>query len=228
MTFFFTTNELWMEIINCVIEHDTGWYTFMLKLLKGFLSNVLIFTIFSVLLTDTDRRSQNLLYLYSGMGLILGVFGFFPRSKKKILVSSGAYVLRSEREDIHAWNAWRGTKIVDAFCLRLFPRVWLAETRIPRMRATWLTMGGCVIQSQTHHYTERYRSSRSSFLYLWYYFKLAVDLFIQRCENFGIFIAWTMAKRLRICVARSIHNHANATRVAQHNAQYAKLLARRG
>ena len=40
-----------------------------------------------------------------------------------------------------------------------------------------------------------------------------------------------MAERLlslRVCVARSIHNHDNATRVAQHNAQYAKLLARRG
>ena len=50
-------------------------------------------------------------------------------------------------------------------------------------------------------------------------------------ENFGIFSAWTMAKRLlslRVCVAKSIHSHDNATRMAQHNAQYAKLLARRG
>ena len=31
---------------------------------------------------------------------------------------------------------------------------------------------------------------------------------------------------LRLYVARSIQNHNNATRVAQHNAQYAKLLAR--
>ena len=40
-----------------------------------------------------------------------------------------------------------------------------------------------------------------------------------------------MAKRLlslRVCIARSIHNHDNATRVAQHNAQYAKLLVRQG
>ena len=40
-----------------------------------------------------------------------------------------------------------------------------------------------------------------------------------------------MAKRLlslRVCVARNTHNHDNATRVAQHNTQYAKLLARRG
>ena len=29
-------------------------------------------------------------------------------------------------------------------------------------------------------------------------------------------------------VTRRIHNHDNATRVAQHNAQYAKLLPRRG
>ena len=29
---------------------------------------------------------------------------------------------------------------------------------------------------------------------------------------------------LRVCDARSIHNHDNATRVAQHNAQYGKLL----
>ena len=40
-----------------------------------------------------------------------------------------------------------------------------------------------------------------------------------------------MAKRLlflRVYVAESIHNHDNATRVTQHNAQYAKLLSRRG
>ena len=40
-----------------------------------------------------------------------------------------------------------------------------------------------------------------------------------------------MAKRLislRVCVARSIHNHDNTTRAAQRNAQYAKLLVRRG
>ena len=42
-----------------------------------------------------------------------------------------------------------------------------------------------------------------------------------------------MAKQLlslRVCVARSIYNHdnGNATHVAQHNAQYTKLLARRG
>ena len=70
--------------------------------MKGFLSNVLIFTMFSVLLTDIDQRSQNLRHLYSGMGLKLGVFGFFPRSTKIVRVSSGAYVLRSEREDRHA------------------------------------------------------------------------------------------------------------------------------
>ena len=36
-----------------------------------------------------------------------------------------------------------------------------------------------------------------------------------------------MAKRLlslRVCVARSNHNHDNATRVAQHKAQYAKIV----
>ena len=40
-----------------------------------------------------------------------------------------------------------------------------------------------------------------------------------------------MAKRLlsfRVCVARSIYNHDNVTRVAQHNTQFAKLLASRG
>ena len=31
--------------------------------------------------TNIDRRDQNLRYLYSGMELQLGVFGFFPRSK---------------------------------------------------------------------------------------------------------------------------------------------------
>ena len=31
--------------------------------------------------TDIDRKSQNLCHLYPGMGLTLGVFGFFPLSK---------------------------------------------------------------------------------------------------------------------------------------------------
>ena len=59
----------------------------------------------------------------------------------------------------------------------------------------------------------------------------SIDLFIQRWENFGIFSAWTMVKRLSslcVCVTRSIHNHNNATCVAQHNAQYTKLLVPQG
>ena len=42
--------------------------------------------------------------------------------------SLGACVLRSEHEDKH----------VDAFWLRLFPRVWSAKTRIPPIWAPWL------------------------------------------------------------------------------------------
>ena len=62
--------------------------------------------------TGIDRRSQNLRHLYLGMGL---QFVFFPHDQITV-ISSGAYVLRFERECKHAWNAERRAKIVDA-CL---------------------------------------------------------------------------------------------------------------
>ena len=51
----------------------------------------------------------------------------------------GAYLLRSEHEDKLAWNATRPVKIVDAFCLRLFPRVRSAKTQIPPISAPRLS-----------------------------------------------------------------------------------------
>ena len=53
--------------------------------------------------------------------------------------SSGAYVLRSEGEYKHAWNAAWCAKIMGIFCLRLFLRVWSAKTRIPPIGAPLLT-----------------------------------------------------------------------------------------
>ena len=48
---------------------------------------------------------------------------------------SGAYVLWSERKDKHAWNATRHPKIMDSFCLHLFPHVRLAWAWIPSIGA---------------------------------------------------------------------------------------------
>ena len=80
--------------------------------------------------TDIDRRSKNLRHFDPGMGLKLGVLGFSRDQNNRD--SSGAYVLRSEREDKHAWNAAWCAKFVGAFCLRLFPRAWSAKTRYPQ------------------------------------------------------------------------------------------------
>ena len=53
--------------------------------------------------------------------------------------SSGAYVLRSEREDKHAWNAaWRA-KFVGAFCCLCFRVHGRQKTQIPPIGAPWLT-----------------------------------------------------------------------------------------
>ena len=46
-----------------------------------------------------------------------------------------------------------------------------------------------------------------------------------QCVNYGEKVIITF---FSVCVATSIHKHDKATRVAQHNAQNAKLLARRG
>ena len=54
--------------------------------------------------------------------------------------ASYAYVLRSERKNNHAWNAARSVKIVNAFVLRLLPRVWSAKTEIPSIGAPWLSL----------------------------------------------------------------------------------------
>ena len=49
-----------------------------------------------------------------------------------------ALMINYECEDKHAWNAARRAKIVDAFCLHLFPRVWSVKAQIPPIGAPWL------------------------------------------------------------------------------------------
>ena len=80
------------------------------------------------------REIPELLHFYPGMGLKLGVFGFSCNQNNCDL--SGVYELRCER-DQHVWNAARCAKIVDAFCLCLFPHVWSVKTRIPPVWAPW-------------------------------------------------------------------------------------------
>ena len=67
-----------------------------------------------------------------------GVWGFLE-IKITVICQVQMYCC-SELEDKHAWNAaWR-TKVEDAFCLYLFPCVWLAENPfIPPIGAPWLT-----------------------------------------------------------------------------------------
>ena len=66
--------------------------------------------------TDIDPRSQNLRHLYPGMGLQLGNWGYsgFPCNQNIHDSSYEAYVLRSEHEDKHVWNAAWLAKIMDA------------------------------------------------------------------------------------------------------------------
>ena len=99
--------------------------------------------------TDIQRRSQNLRHFYSGMGLKLGYLGCSGNQNKLDL--SGANVLRSERKYKHVWNAARRAKIVDAFCLCVFPCEWSARTRIPPIWA----------HGWRRHYTGRYRTGIS-------------------------------------------------------------------
>ena len=80
-----------------------------------------------VLTTDIDRRCQNLRHLYPLHGGSNWVYSGFPHNQNSRELSA-AYVLWSEREDKHAWNAIRHANIVDAFCLHLFPHVWSANT----------------------------------------------------------------------------------------------------
>ena len=77
-----------------------------------------------------------------GMGLKLGRYlGFLHNQYNR--VSSGAYVTCiycSLTVKINmCWNATQRVKLVDAFVLRLFLRVWSAKTRIPHIWAPWLT-----------------------------------------------------------------------------------------
>ena len=86
--------------------------------------------------TDIQGRSQNLRHFNPGMGLKLGVFGFFLNQNNRDL--SGAYCGLSVK--VNTCKMPHGSaKIVDAFCLRVFPRVWSAKKRIPPIWASWLT-----------------------------------------------------------------------------------------
>ena len=66
------------------------------------------------------------------------------KKKKKKRNSSGAYIPWSEHADKYVWNAAQCSKIVDAFCLRLFLRVWLVKTRIP---PNWSPIGATRLYS---------------------------------------------------------------------------------
>ena len=93
----------------------------------------------SVRTTDIDWRSQNLRHIYPGMEIPFLGIQVFPVIKI-IMILLGAYELQFKHEVKHAWNAAWHVKIVDAFCLRLFLRVWSAKTWIPPIGAPWLTM----------------------------------------------------------------------------------------
>ena len=95
------------------------------------------------------RDPRTLCHLYRGMGLQWGYLGFSCDQNNHD--SSSAYVLQSECKDKHLWNAAWCTKIIDAFCLCLFPRVVRKNPNTPN----WSSMA------------DEYRSSGISYLYLW-------------------------------------------------------------
>ena len=71
-------------------------------------------------------------------GLQLWVFRFFHDQNN--CDSSGVYVLQSEHEDKHVWNAaWR-MKIMDAFCFTLISTCVVGKTQIPPIGVLWLKM----------------------------------------------------------------------------------------
>ena len=97
--------------------------------------------IWSVNHTDLDPIFKNWHHFPSGMGLQLVVFGFFLPLKWPSFIKYVCYLLLlwSEREDKHAWSAVRHVKIVEAFCLHLFPPVWSAKPEYPQLeRNSWL------------------------------------------------------------------------------------------
>ena len=76
--------------------------------------------------TYIDQMSQNVCHLYSGMGLQFGGIWVFPAITITVICQARMYCCLSVKIK-HVWNATRSAKIVDAFSLRLFPRVWSAK-----------------------------------------------------------------------------------------------------
>ena len=108
------------------------------------------------LMKSYHGRSQNMRHLYPGIGLKLWVFRFFQRSKSLWFVRC-VCILQSEHEDKHAWNTTWCAKIMDVFCLRLFPRVWSAKPKYPQFE----------LHGWRRHYTVQYSSFGIFLVYIW-------------------------------------------------------------
>ena len=102
--------------------------------------------------TDINQKSHNLHNLYSGMGLQLGVFRFLSRDQNN-RDSLGTYVLQPEPEEMTQGTQRSWTHFV-CVCFRVCSR------QKPEYHQLEL-------HGWRRHYTERYRSSGISFLYLW-------------------------------------------------------------
>ena len=106
--------------------------------------------------TDVDQRSQDLRHLYPGMGLQLGVF-WFSLTSKLVIRQICMYCDLSMKI-----NTTRREKIVDAFCLCLFPRVCRPKPQYLQLE----------LHDWWRHYMGRCRSSEISGLYRWLYLKV--------------------------------------------------------
>ena len=116
---------------------------------------------FSVHTTDIDQKSRNLHHLYPGMGLQLGVFGFFPAIK--ITVIRQVHIYGSVSVKINTREKPYGVQRLWTYFVCIFLRMCSANTRISQLE----------LHGWWHHYTERY-SSKIFFLYLWSLLKVAV------------------------------------------------------
>ena len=86
-------------------------------------------------MTTDIQGSQNLPHLDPGMGLKLGVLGFFPIIKIIVvrqMRSLTCMYCNHECEDKHVYTAWR-TKIVNTLILHLLLRVWPANPEDPQI-----------------------------------------------------------------------------------------------
>ena len=109
---------------------------------------------------------------FRSQSLIGGILIFSRNQNNRDL--SGAYVPLSKRKDKQAWNAAQGEKIMDAVCLRLFPRVWSAKTRITQLN----------LHGWQCHYTGRYEVLGSPFYICAQYQSLLSELW-GMCSKLG-------------------------------------------